>query len=94
VLPPKMGEGVAGSNVGGFHGAFSSATALLSVRARRGAATLLRTAVPWKLLCRDGAEQRGAAVSIIEAIAAALCARRGTMDESRLNSTRLCRLGL
>jgi hypothetical protein len=70
VLPPKIGEGVEGSNVGGFHAAFSSATALLKDRARRGRAGLLRTAMPWKLLWRDGAEQRGAAVSIIEAMAA------------------------
>ena len=70
MLPPKIGEGVEGSNVGGFHAAFSSATALLKDRARRGRAGLLRTAMPWKLLWRDGAEQRGAAVSIIEAMAA------------------------
>ena len=60
MLPPKMGEGVLGSRVGGFHGAFSffsSAIALLSCRARLGTETLLRSAVPWKLLWRVPAEQ-------------------------------------
>ena len=72
MLPPKMGEGVLGSRVGGFHAAFSFSSALTAMlRARRGAVTLLRSAVPWKLLCRLGAEQVGAAFSIMDAIAAA-----------------------
>lgn len=56
--------------MGGFQAAFSSATALLRERARRDTAGLLRTAMPWKLLWREGAEQRGAAVSIIAAMTA------------------------
>ena len=73
VLPPKMGEGVLGSRVGGFHAAFSFFSSALTamLRARRGAVTLLRSAVPWKLLCRLGAEHVGAAFSITDAIAAA-----------------------
>lgn len=72
MLPPKMGEGVLGSRVGGFHAAFSSATALLRVSACLGRGALQRSAVPWKLLWREGAEHAGAALSIMEAIAAAL----------------------
>ena len=71
-----MGEGVLGSRVGGFHAAFSAfssaLTALLMLRARRGAVTLLHSAVPWKLLWRVGAEQVGAACSIMDAIARVL----------------------
>ena len=71
MLPPKMGDGVLGSRVGGFQGAFlSSATALLSERALRGRATLLRSAVPLKALWREGAAHRGAADIIVAAMAA------------------------
>ena len=71
VLPPKMGDGVLGSRVGGFQAAFlSSATALLSERALRGRATLLRSAVPLKALWREGAAHRGAANIIVAAMAA------------------------
>ena len=69
-----MGDGVLGSRVGGFQGAFSSffssATALLRERALLGSAALLRSAVPLKALWRDGAAHRGAAVIIVAAIAA------------------------
>jgi hypothetical protein len=71
VLPPKMGDGVLGSRVGGFQGAFlSSATALLRDRALRGRAALLRSAVPLKALWRDGAAPRDAADMIVAAMAA------------------------
>ena len=73
VLPPKMGDGVLGSKVGGFQGVFSffsSATALLKERALLGRAALLRSAVPLKALWRDGAAQRGAADIIVAAMAA------------------------
>ena len=73
MLPPNMGEGVLGSRVGGFHAAFSSAaTALVRVSACRGRGALQRSAVPWKLLWREGAAHAGAALSIMDAIAAAL----------------------
>lgn len=73
MLPPKMGDGVLGSKVGGFQGAFSffsSATALLRERALLGRAALLRSAVPLKALWRDGAAHRGAADIIVAAMAA------------------------
>ena len=74
MLPPKMGDGVLGSRVGGFQGAFSSffssATALLRERALLGSAALLRSAVPLKALWRDGAAHRGAADIIVAAMAA------------------------
>ena len=73
MLPPKMGDGVLGSKVGGFQGAFSffsSATALFRDRALLGSAALLRSAVPLKALWRDGAAHRGAADIIVAAMAA------------------------
>ena len=73
MLPPKMGDGVLGSRVGGFQGAlsfFSSATALLRERAFLGSAALLRSAVPLNALWRDGAAHRGAADIIVAAMAA------------------------
>ena len=78
VLPPKMGDGVLGSKVGGFQGAFScffscffsSAIALVRERALLGSAALLRIAVPLKALWRDGAAHRGAADIIVAAMAA------------------------
>ena len=68
-----MGDGVLGSKVGGFQGAFSffsSATALLRDRDLLGSAALLRSAVPLKALWREGAAHRGAADIIVAAIAA------------------------
>lgn len=73
VLPPKIGDGVLGSRVGGFHGVFSffsSATALLRDRALRGTGALLRSAVPLNTLWREGSAHEDAADIIVEAIAA------------------------
>ena len=74
MLPPKIGDGVLGSRVGGFQGAFSfffsSATALLRERALRGTGALLRSAVPLNTLWREGSTHEDAADVIVEAIAA------------------------
>ena len=73
VLPPKIGDGVLGSRVGGFQGAFSffsSATALLRERVLRGTGALLRSAVPLNTLWREGSTHEDAADIIVEAIAA------------------------
>lgn len=98
VLPPKMGDGVLGSRVGGFHGAFfsfffSSATALLRERALRGTEALLRSAVPLRALWRDGAAHRGAADIIVAAMAAMWrgeALRSALCCANRLADARIC----
>lgn len=91
VLPPKIGDGVLGSRVGGFQGAFSffsSATALLRERALRGTGALLRSAVPLNTLWREGSTHEDAADIIVEAIAAV------SADLGVSNSSLQCATGI